>query len=66
MKWLNGVEAGNGCIGATRKTYLINVTSCPCYERYRYLGLEEFGTELSCCREKYFAKGFNPNLSLMR
>ena len=50
----------------TQATYFFNVTRCPYYEKYRELGLEEFGMELSCCREKYFARGFNPNLSLVR
>lgn len=50
----------------TRATYFFNVTRCPYYEKYLELGLEEFGMELSCCRDKYFARGFNPNLSLVR
>ena len=50
----------------TKTTYFFNVTKCPYYEKYKELGVEEFGIELSCCREKYFAKGFNPNLRLIR
>ena len=50
----------------TPKTYFFNVTRCPYYEKYLELGLEEFGMEFSCYRDKYFIKGFNPNLRLVR
>jgi hypothetical protein len=50
----------------TPTTYFFNVTRCPYYEKFRELGLDEFGVELSCCRDEPFAKGFNPRMKLMR
>jgi len=50
----------------TSTTYFFNVFRCPYYEKYRELGLDEFGVELSCCRDEPFARGFNPQLKLMR
>jgi hypothetical protein len=50
----------------TTTTYFFNVTRCPYCEKYRELGLEEFGVELSCCRDEPFARGFNPRLRLER
>jgi len=50
----------------TSTTYFFNVWRCPYYEKYRELGLEEFGVELSCCRDEPFARGFNPRLKLVR
>lgn len=50
----------------TSRTYFFNVLRCPYYEKYRELGLEEFGVELSCCRDEPFARGLNPDLKLVR
>ena len=50
----------------TSTTYFFNVTRCPYYEKYLELGLEEFGVGFSCCRDEPFARGFNPQLTLMR
>lgn len=50
----------------TQTTYFFNVTRCPYYEKYKELGLEEFGVGLSCCRDEPFAKGFIPQLRLER
>lgn len=50
----------------TPTTYFFNVTRCPYYEKYKELGLEEFGVGFSCCRDEPFARGFNPNLKLVR
>ena len=50
----------------TSTTYFFNVTRCPYYEKYRELGLEEFGVGFSCCRDEHFARGFNPQLRLER
>ena len=50
----------------TSTSYFFNVTRCPYYKKYRELGLEEFGVELSCCRDESFARGLNPNLKLVR
>ena len=50
----------------TPTTYFFNVIRCPYYEKYRELGLEELGVGFSCCRDEPFARGFNPNLRLVR
>ena len=50
----------------TSTTYFFNVHRCPYYEKYRELGIDEFGVELSCCRDEPFARGFNPRLKLVR
>ena len=50
----------------TPKAYFFDVTRCPYYEKYKELGLEEFGVGLSCCRDEPFARGFNPRLRLER
>ena len=62
-------EGGNwemDVLEKTPTTYFFNVLRCPYYEKYKELGLEEFGVEFSCCRDEPFAKGFNPNLELVR
>jgi hypothetical protein len=50
----------------TSTTYFFNVSRCPYYDKYRELGLEEFGVEFSCCRDEPFARGLNPQLKLER
>ena len=50
----------------TSRTYFFNITRCPYYEKYRELGFSEYGVALSCCRDKPFARGFNPQLNLER
>ena len=50
----------------TPTTYFFNVTRCPYYDKYKELGLEEFGVGFSCCRDKPFARGFNFQLRLER
>ena len=50
----------------TSTTYFFNVTRCPYYEKYKEMGLEEFGVGFSCCRDEPFARGFNPQLRLER
>jgi hypothetical protein len=63
---------GRGCVWEmdvleqTSVTYFFNVTRCPYYEKYRELGLAQFGVGLSCCRDAPFARGFNPQLKLVR
>lgn len=53
-------------IEQTSTTYHFNVTRCPYYEKYRELGLAEYGVAMSCCRDQPFARGFNPHLELER
>lgn len=50
----------------TPQTYHFNITRCPYYEKYRELGIAEFGVALSCCRDAPFARGFHPQLKLER
>ncbi len=50
----------------TSTTYFFNVIRCPYYEKYRELGLDEFGVEFSCCRDEPFARGLDPQLNLVR
>lgn len=50
----------------TSTTYFFNVLRCPYYEKYKDLGVAEFGVELSCCRDEPFARGLNPKLTLIR
>jgi len=50
----------------TPSTYFFNVTRCPYYDKYRELELNEFGMYFSCCRDEPFARGFNPQLRLVR
>ncbi len=53
-------------IEQTLTSYFFNVTRCPYYDKYKELGLEEFGVGFSCCRDEPFARGFNPQLELVR
>ena len=50
----------------TPTTFFFNVTRCPYHEKYCEFGLEEFGVELSCCRDEPYARGFNSQLELVR
>jgi hypothetical protein len=79
-KGLNGIEElvkdvatwGEGGIWEmevleqTPTTYFFNVFRCPYYEKYKEIGLDQFGVEFSCCRDEPFAKGLNSKLSLIR
>jgi hypothetical protein len=50
----------------TSTTYFFNVHRCPYYEKYKELGLETLGIQLSCCRDEPFARGLDPKLRLVR
>jgi len=50
----------------TETSYFFDVTRCPYYDKYKQLGLVEFGVAFSCCRDEPHARGFNPNLKLVR
>ena len=65
-EWGRGADWAMEVLKKDGSAYFFNVTRCPYHEKYKALGVEEFGVELSCCREKFFAKGFNPNLRLVR
>ncbi len=64
--WGDGGNWEMDVIEQTSTTYFFNVSRCPYYEKYRDLGIEEFGVEFSCCRDEPFARGFNPQLKLVR
>ncbi len=64
--WGAGGDMEMEVLEQTANTYHFNVTRCPYYEKYRELGLEDFGVALSCCRDKPFARGFHPQLKLER
>ena len=64
--WGRGVLWEMEVFEQTPTTYFFNVTRCPYYEKYKELGLEEFGVGFSCCRDEPFARGFNPKLRLDR
>lgn len=52
--------------GKTAATFFFNVTRCPYRERYRELGMAEFGVAQSCCRDAPVARGLPPRLRLDR
>ena len=64
--WGEGGDWDIEVLEQTSTTYFFNVLRCPYYEKYQELGLEEFGVELSCCRDEPFARGLNPDLELVR
>jgi hypothetical protein len=64
--WGEGGDWEMEVLEQTPTTYFFNVTRCPYYEKYRELGIEEFGVALSCCRDEPFARGLDPKLELVR
>lgn len=64
--WGRGVIMEMDVLEQTPSTYFFNVTRCPYYDKYKELGIEEFGVAFSCCRDEPFARGFNPQLRLER
>jgi len=45
--WARGSTWEMDVLQQTPKTYFFNVTRCPYYEKYRELGLEEFGESVT-------------------
>jgi len=64
--WGTGASMEMEVLEQTSNTYFFNITRCPYYERYRELGISEYGVALSCCRDEPFARGFNRLLHLER
>ncbi len=64
--WGKGAALEMEVLEQTVGTYHFNITRCPYYEKYRDLGLLEYGVALSCCRDEPFARGFHPQLKLER
>lgn len=50
----------------TDTTYTFNVTHCEFAKQYEELGIQQFGYCLSCCRDKSFVDGFNPDITFHR
>ena len=64
--WGDGGEWEIEVLEETSTTYYFNVHRCLYYEKYKELGLEEIGVQLSCCRDEPFARGLDPRLKLSR
>lgn len=64
--WGAGTDWEMEILERTATTYFFNVKRCPYFEKYRELGLDDLGVELSCCRDEPFARGLNPRLKLVR
>jgi len=64
--WGDGAFWEMDIIEQTATTYFFDVRRCPYYEKYKEMGLDKYGVELSCCRDEPFARGLNPNLKLVR
>ena len=64
--WAKGGALEQEVIELTDTRYIFNVTRCRYAEKYRELGVAEFGHCLSCCRDEPFARGFNPDFKFER
>lgn len=64
--WGEGSDWQMEILERTATTYFFNVLRCPYCEKYRDLGLDDFGVALSCCRDEPFARGLHPRLKLER
>ncbi len=64
--WGDGGEWNVEVLEETLTTYYFNVHRCLYYEKYKELGLEKLGVQLSCCRDEPFARGLDPKLGLSR
>lgn len=64
--WTEGGALKEEILEQTDKTYFFNVTYCRYAEKYDEIGIKEFGYCLSCCRDKPFIEGFNPNIKFKR
>lgn len=43
-----------------------NLTKCAYVQMYERIGMKELGYTLSCLRDEYFYKGFNPKMKMTR
>ncbi len=64
--WGDGGEWKIEVLEETSTTYYFNLHQCLYYEKYKELGLEKLGVQLSCCRDEPFARGLDPKLKLSR
>lgn len=53
-------------LDSDNKTIAYNVTKCRYAEIYKGLGLGEFGSLLSCGRDRAMIEGFNPDIKFVR
>ena len=51
---------------ATGDTVRMDIVKCAYVDMYKKLGLEELGSVLSCGRDEYLIKGFNPDVEFSR
>ena len=64
--WGKGNVIEKEMLEQSERTYAFKVTSCGYADRYKALGILQFGYCLSCCRDEPFVQGFNPNIKLKR
>ncbi len=64
--WGEGNVIEKEILEQSERTYAFKVTSCGYVDRYKALGILEFGYCLSCCRDNPFVEGFNPNIKFKR
>lgn len=64
--WAKGGALEEEVIELTDTRYIFNVARCRYAEKYRELGVTEFGHCLSCCRDEPFAQGFNSKIRFER
>lgn len=64
--WGEGGALEEEILEHTDTTYAFNVTHCEFAKQYEKLGIQQFGYCLSCCRDKPFVDGFNPNITFHR
>lgn len=64
--WAKGGALEEKILEQTQTSYAFHVTRCLYAERYKEMGIEEFGYCLSCCRDEPFARGFNAHIRFER
>ena len=64
--WGEGDVMEKEILEQSERIYAFKVTRCGYADRYKDLGLLEFGYCLSCCRDDPFVEGFNPNIKFKR
>ena len=64
--WAEGNVLEKEILEQSERIYAFKVTRCDYADRYKALGILEFGYCLSCCRDKPFVEGFNPNIKFKR
>jgi hypothetical protein len=64
--WSHGGILEEEILENSEKAYAFNVTRCQYAEKYEVMGVIELGYCLSCCRDRPFIEGFNPNIRFQR